>query len=98
MLVAKGGHEGQQGESQQRACITVAARIAGLKIRIVNLRQKTPFPSGTMVRRTVGIDRHARRLKAAMRLESNGIRKREAGDAGRKEQDSARDLPRIEAQ
>jgi hypothetical protein len=45
-LEAEEKQESQHDKSQRGAEIAVTAGISGLKVRIVNLRQGTPFPSG----------------------------------------------------
>jgi hypothetical protein len=97
VFVGKQRHQDQQRDSHQRPNAAITAGILELKIGIVNFRQGTPFPSGTMARRTVGRDRHAWPPKVAMRFKSAGIRKREGEDAGRKVLNSARKLQSTEA-
>jgi hypothetical protein len=62
----------------------------------VNFRQRTPFPSGAVARRTIGRDTHAWQRNAAMGFQSAGIRKRGVGGAGMRELNSARKPKRAE--
>jgi len=97
-LVTEEKHKAKKGKGEQGTPFAISTRILGLKIGIVSFRQRTPFPSGTMARRTVGRYTSAWLLKAAMRRSSNGIRKRGVEDAGRKKRDLAPEIPCTEIQ
>jgi hypothetical protein len=67
-LETEENHANQQKKAQERATVATTTRILGFKVRIMNFKHRTPFPSGTMTRRTVGRKAHAWPEEIAMRF------------------------------